>query len=363
MEGDPVVAAAAQDRVLGEVAERIVHPAHVPLEIEAQAAEFGRRGHALPGGRFLGDRQHPGVLAAHGAGQLLKERLGLIVGLAALFVGNPLPVLAVVVAVQHRADRIDPQAVDVEAPAPVEGGGDQEIADLGAAEVEDQGAPGLVLALTRIAVFEARGAVEAGEREVVLGEMPRDEIDDHPEPGLVALVDEPLEVVGRAMAAVRRVLAGDLVAPRTLERVLGQGQQLDVGEAELTGVADQVLGQDTVVGPSILAAAALPRAEVDLVHRHRLGHQIAAGALDDPRLVVPDIGILRRDDARGRGRDFGLPSERIGFHPQLAGSGANLVLVEHPRTDPGNEQLPDTVGLTRAHRLGRAVEAIPVTNN
>ena len=38
-EGQLVVVVAAVDRVLLEVAERVVHPAHVPLEAEAEAAQ------------------------------------------------------------------------------------------------------------------------------------------------------------------------------------------------------------------------------------------------------------------------------------------------------------------------------------
>ena len=41
---------------LRHVAQRVVHPAHVPLEAEAQAAEVRRPGDARPGGRLLGDR-------------------------------------------------------------------------------------------------------------------------------------------------------------------------------------------------------------------------------------------------------------------------------------------------------------------
>ena len=41
-EGERAVLVLAIDGVFGEVAERVVHPAHVPLEAEAQAAQVGR---------------------------------------------------------------------------------------------------------------------------------------------------------------------------------------------------------------------------------------------------------------------------------------------------------------------------------
>jgi hypothetical protein len=41
-EREVVVVILAMDRVLGEVAQRIVHPAHVPLHAEAEAADVDR---------------------------------------------------------------------------------------------------------------------------------------------------------------------------------------------------------------------------------------------------------------------------------------------------------------------------------
>ena len=54
-EGHLVVMPAAIDRILRHVVERVVHPAHVPLEAEAEAALIGRPRNAGEGGRFLGD--------------------------------------------------------------------------------------------------------------------------------------------------------------------------------------------------------------------------------------------------------------------------------------------------------------------
>ena len=79
-------------------------------------------------------------------------------------VGHPLPALAGVVEVEHRGDGVDPQAVDVELLEPVQGVGDEEVADLVAAVVEHERPPVGVLALARVGVLVERGAVEAGQR-------------------------------------------------------------------------------------------------------------------------------------------------------------------------------------------------------
>ena len=50
-----VVVPLAVDRLVLHVLQRVVHPAHVPLQAEAEAAQVGRPGHARPRGRLLGD--------------------------------------------------------------------------------------------------------------------------------------------------------------------------------------------------------------------------------------------------------------------------------------------------------------------
>src|SRR3546814_9988170 len=60
-EGDLVVVVATPDRVLRPVVERVVHPAHVPLVGEAEAAGVDGLAHPSPGGGLLGDGEHAGV--------------------------------------------------------------------------------------------------------------------------------------------------------------------------------------------------------------------------------------------------------------------------------------------------------------
>ena len=68
-----VVVVATVDRVEGHVAERVVHPAEVPLVTEAQPARRCRRRHARPRRRLLGDHQHVGELLADHGVRLAQE--------------------------------------------------------------------------------------------------------------------------------------------------------------------------------------------------------------------------------------------------------------------------------------------------
>ena len=90
-----VVVVAPVDRVLLEVAERVVHPAHVPLEAEAEPAEIGRPRHARPRGRLLRGRDDARARALYDRlVELLEERDRLEVLAAAVLVRDPLALAA-----------------------------------------------------------------------------------------------------------------------------------------------------------------------------------------------------------------------------------------------------------------------------
>ena len=111
------------------------------------------------------------------------------------------PGLARVVEVEHRGDRIDPQAVEVVAVEPEERVAEEEVADLGPAVVEDLGAPVAVFAQPRVGVLVEMGAVEVAQAVQIVGEVGGHPVEDHPEAVPVQVIDEVGEVVGRADAA------------------------------------------------------------------------------------------------------------------------------------------------------------------
>ena len=133
---------------------------------------------------------------------------------AAEAIRHPLPLLARVVEIEHRGDRVDAEPVDVILGEPVERVGEKEIADLVAAVVEDQRAPVAMLALARIRVLVERGAVETGQRVGVLGKVPRHPVENHADAVLMALVHEGLELRRRTEPARRRIEARSPGSPR-----------------------------------------------------------------------------------------------------------------------------------------------------
>ena len=60
-----------------------------------------------------------------------------------------------------------------------------------------------------------------------------DHIEQHGEPFAVGGVDQPLQALWAAIGVVRRVQVDAVIAPAPASRKLGDGHELDMGDAEL----------------------------------------------------------------------------------------------------------------------------------
>ena len=242
--------------------------------------------------------------------------------------GSQSPGLAAVVQIEHRGHGVDPQAVDVVLVEPEQGVGDEEVADLVAAVVEDQRAPVAMLAAARIGVLVQGRAVELPQAVAVAGEVGRHPVEHHADVVLVAEIDEVHEVLRRAVAAGGRVVADRLIAPTGRKRVLAHRQQLEVRVAHLLAVIDQLVGQLAIGQPARrIVARPLPTAQVDFVERNRPLVPVGLAAVADPVVVVPVVAVADRH-LRGRPRrHFGGEAEGIGLLENLVVV-PDLVLVE-----------------------------------
>ena len=212
--GHQVMMIAAMDRILLDIAQGVVHPAHVPLEPEAQPAVVHGRRHARPGGAFLGHgHQAFGPFAVSQRVHLLEEFDRFVILAPAVPVRDPLSVLARIIAVEHRRDSIHPQPVQVEVAQPIDRVRAQEVAHFGAAEIVDQRVPVGVKPLAGIGMFVKRRAVELCQAMRVGREMRRHPVHQHAQPLGVRGIDKGAEIVGRAVTAGRCIQAGGLIAP------------------------------------------------------------------------------------------------------------------------------------------------------
>ena len=136
-------------------------------------------------------------------------------------------------------DAIDADAIGVKAIEPEVRRGEQEAAHLKAAVVEDVRLPIGVKATTWILVLEEVRAVEEGEAMRIVREVRGGPIEDHADAPLMQVIDQVHEVFRLAVAVRGREVAGDLVAPASVEGVLHHRQEFDMREAML----EHVLGK------------------------------------------------------------------------------------------------------------------------
>ena len=230
-------------RQLGHVRERVVHPAHVPLVGEPQPALARSSRHARPDRRLFRDHDRPRPLGRDELVDALQQADRLEVLTPAVHVRDPLALLSRVISIQHRRDRIDAQSVEIPTLEPVQRAANQEVAHLVAPEVVDQRVPVAVQALAWIRVLVRRRAIEQREPVRIIGKVRRHPVEDHPEPMRMAGRDQAREPSRITEATRRRIHARDLIAPRSIERVLQAGQQLDVREAEIRHVGRKRLGE------------------------------------------------------------------------------------------------------------------------
>jgi len=339
-----------------------MHPAHVPLEVEAQAAFGDGLRDAGEGRGLLGDHRDAGLIEADERVHLLQELDGLDVLAAAEAVRDPLPGLARVVEIQHGRHRVDAQAVDVEALEPGQRGADQEAAHLVAAVVEDQRPPVLMLAEARIGVLVEVRAVEAGQREEIAREVGRHPVDDHADARAVQRVDERHEIEGRTEAVRRGVEARDLVTPGAVEGMLRRRHQLHMGEAHLRAVGGELRAELPVVqDAAALLGDAAPGGEVHLIDGHRAGAQVGLPAGLQPGLVMPDEAGEVADDRRMVRRRLEVERVRIRLQERRGVMRSDeLVFVTRAGGEAGEEDLPDAGSPEAAHRVGAAVPEIVV---
>ena len=190
--------------------------------------------------------------------------------------------------------------------------------------------------------------------------MARHPIEQHAEPGVVAGIDKGAEIVGRAEAAGRREQRDRLIAPRAVERVLGDRHELEMGEAHVArhrARARRRARDRSDSAPSSPACGATSRDGLRRSRSARRGR--CAPALGHPRRRRARHGARvgarpRRCRAAARRVGMGIGLQR----QQLAVGADDLVFVKMPRAAARGRRISQMPVAPRS-RIGHA-PAVPV---
>ena len=179
----------------------------------------------------------------------------------------------------------------------------------------------------------------------------------------MATVDERPQFVGAAVAAGGGEIAGRLVTPGFVQRVLRDRHQLDMGVAHVGGIGDQRFGKFAVRVAAAVRMAP-PRSCVHFVDVHRRMQPVGARTPLEPRAVAPRM--LRRPAYPRRRCRAQLEAlrVRVGFHHhRAAGAVADFVFVQRASGQFRNEQFPHPACAARLQRMHAPVPAVEVTDH
>ena len=185
-------------------------------------------------------------------------------------------------------------------------------------------------------------------------------IENHPDAALMEQVNQEHQILGRAVAARRRIVTGRLVTPRAVKGMLHEGKELDMGEAHPLDVVGELGRQFAVGQPAIaLLRHAHPGADVDFVNGNGAGQLLAQAARGHPLAVGPLV-VEVPNHRGGFGRGFLPNAAGVGLvHSVAVLLGADVILVEGAWAQLRDETRPDAGladGLQRMLRLAPIIE-------
>ena len=242
---------------------------------------------------------------------------------------------------------------------PEGGGAVQKAADLAPVVVEIAGAP---LAVAHVAVVLVEiGAVEAGQSVSVGRKVDGNKIHNDANAHPVTGVDEGGKLGRAAVPAGDGEIPGGLVAPAAVKGMLGQGQQLHMGEVVVQQPGDQFPGQLLVIVPAVRAIGLcgvgflFPAARVELVD---IQGQVAAFVPPLHPGTVVKAEVQPCQAAGGAGAQLGGKGIGVGVEHDAAVRPVDPVFVEVALGKARNEAAPQAgVGFFHGHAGAPAIKA------
>ena len=354
----------AEQRVGCGVRQRVVHPAHIPLEGKPKPTAV-KRGHIAPRGGFLRDHHHIRIPVADGAVQFAEKGDCFQIPVVAVNVWRPLAGLAVVIEIQHGSHGIHPQPVRVILLHPEQRVGNEKALHLLTPHVKTARAPVFMFHAVSALIFVKGLPVKLVQSVRVFGEMGGHPVQDHADARGVHFVHKCFEVGRRAEARRRRKVSADLIPPRPVKRVLHHRHQLHVGIAHLLEVRRQLLRRFAIgVGGTVLVpppGAEMHLVDVDWLFVYRFGGH-GGGAVGKIPRVPPGVAVRIKVNRCGFRRLLAKPRVRVGFVAlPVFGMQLEFVKAPFPEAVGAHIPFPDPAGSDSGQRIA-LLPAVEIAN-
>ena len=223
---------------------------------------------------------------------------------------------------------------------PEHGVADKERLDLRLRIIEDECAPFLMLADTRILVLVTGRTVEAHQTFLILREMRRYPVENDRDSVLMEMIHEEFKICRCAEPAGHRIVAYDLISPGIIQRMLEDRHELYMRVPHLLTILRQILRNLTVVH-EISVFMPLPGSQMHFVDRDRT-RCTRMDTLACESLIVPGVIIrIIKDRCIGRSR-LTVTRIRIDLIYFRSVRSVDMVLIPVPLLRPDDIGFPDT---------------------
>src|SRR5258708_17880431 len=206
-------------------------------------------------------------------------------------------------------------------------------------------------------------SVELGQTVGVLGKMSRYPIKEHTDVVLVAPVHEITKFIWVTVTASWRVVTGNLVAPRTVERMLSYGHQFDMCKATVLDIGNQPIAKLSITKiPIIFFRHPRPRAEVHFVDADCVFCPLHRITIFDPGGVVPGKAIEIEYERCRLQTMLAIKRERIAFQNDLTPAVTQFKFIESAFADLRNEDFPNSGFRSLSHGINSSIPSIEIAD-
>ena len=199
---------------------------------------------------------------------------------------------------------------------PVKRIGDQVVAHLRPAIIIDQRSPMRMRPLSRVFMLIQACPIEPGQSISISREMGRNPVQNHANSCFMQLIDKIHKILRCPIACSRCIIADDLIAPGSIQRVLHNRHQLHMGISHFLHIGNDLRCKLPVVIISAAVLGLCKGAQIHFVNAHRLFFRAALFPCRNPCFIFPCKAIDIANNRRCVRAE--LLSKRIGICLQVS---------------------------------------------